>query len=56
MMSDKITCFGYNMKEAKKTASCAAELVSGLSGAVDAVTEILKSLLLTIQKDREHSS
>lgn len=44
------------MKEAKKPASYALELVSGLSGAVDAAAEILKSLLLTIQKDREHSS
>lgn len=44
------------MKEAKKPASCAAELVSEFSGAMDKAAEILKSLLLTIQKDREHSS
>ena len=41
----KSPCFGYNIKEADKPASCAAELESGLLGAVDAATGTRKSLL-----------
>lgn len=45
VVNKNIYCFGYYMKETDKPASCAAELESGLSGAVDVDTEILKGLL-----------
>lgn len=44
VINKDIYCFGYYIKEADKPASCAVELVSGLSGAVNAATESLKGL------------